>query len=279
MSRKLDFVPKLNSYKDVLDEMDNDFNYRMDSRLEETFLGRPLYERINLQIVMTQECPYKCPFCLERKHPMKGHNDFEAQLKSLKKVLLAHPNARLTLTGGEPSLYINHVKDIYNTYKQLSNNVFMSINTTLYDKDILSVGEGDIIFNISVNDYVKPDLSLFNDKCCYQTILDNEHMTVSNIKKIMDEHIDINNYSFRFLTELGKSDYSIDIFNDIQNDEDFKVKTFRIGDFFVYLTFEYKGNRGRITLGDMNVQMNRDYKYGYSNIIIHPDGHISTNWK
>ena len=279
MSRKLDFVPKLNSYNDILKEMDNDFNYRMESRLNKTSLGRPLYERINLQIVMTQECPYHCPFCIERKNPMKGHNDFKKQLESLKKVLKEHPNARLTLTGGEPSLYIDHVKDIYDTYKKMSNQIFMSINTTLYNKDILNVGNGDVTFNVSVNDYVKPDLNLFNDKCCYQTILSNENMTIENIKRIIDNNKNVKTFSFRFLTELNKSDYSVNIFNDIQNDEDFKVGTFRIGDFFTYLTFNYKDKHGRITLGDMNTQINRDYKDGYSNIIIHPDGHIATNWK
>lgn len=279
MSRKLDFVPKLNSYEDILREMNYDFEYRIKDRLARTSLGRPLYERINLQVVMTQECPYHCPFCIERKYPMKGQNNFTKQLESLRQVLKEHPNARLTLTGGEPSLYINHVKEIYNTYKELSNQVFMSINTTLYNKEILNVGNGDITFNVSVNDYVHPDLSLFTDKCCYQTILDNEHMTLVNIKKIMENHPNIKQFSFRFLTEIDKSDYSVNVFNDIQDASDVKVGTFRIGDFFTYLTFSYNNQHARITLGDMNTQINRDYQDGYSNIIIHPDGRIGVNWK
>jgi hypothetical protein len=34
-----------------------------------------------------------------------------------------------------------------------------------------------------------------------------------------------------------------------------------------------------LTLGDMWQQRNNDYKDGYLNIIIHPDGTIGTNWR
>jgi hypothetical protein len=47
----------------------------------------------------------------------------------------------------------------------------------------------------------------------------------------------------------------------------------------VYATFNYNGKHARLTLGDMWQQRNNDYKDGYSNIIIHPDGTIGTNWR
>lgn len=41
----------------------------------------------------------------------------------------------------------------------------------------------------------------------------------------------------------------------------------------------HNGKHARLTLGDMWQQRNNDYKDGYSNIIIHPNGVIGTNWK
>lgn len=52
-----------------------------------------------------------------------------------------------------------------------------------------------------------------------------------------------------------------------------------IGDFFTYATFDYAGSHARVTLGDMWQQRHNDYQDGYSNIIIHPDGRVTTNWK
>lgn len=87
------------------------------------------------------------------------------------------------------------------------------------------------------------------------------------------------NFSFRFLSGLDKHDYDVTIWNEIQNDPDIDVKTFRVGDFFVYCTFNWNGKHARVTLGDMYQQQHNDYKDGYSNIIIHPDGKIGVNWQ
>lgn len=66
MSEKMKRIPHINSYEDIRKEMNNDLRYRLNSRKERTSLGVPLYYRINVQIITTQECPYSCPFCLER---------------------------------------------------------------------------------------------------------------------------------------------------------------------------------------------------------------------
>ena len=130
MSKKLDYIPVIRSYEEIRAEMKNDLDYRMKTRTIKTSLGRPLYYRINLQIVMTHECPYNCSFCIERKNPMEGNDDFEAQIESLLSVLAEHPDARLSITGGEPGLYPEHVERLVRVYKRNSNNVFCSINTT-----------------------------------------------------------------------------------------------------------------------------------------------------
>lgn len=110
MSIKMSYIPFINSYGDIRAEMENDFRYRMETRKAVTSLGRPLYYRVNLQVVMTHECPFHCPFCLERQNPMSGDDNFDGQIEALKRVLGEHPDARMTITGGEPGLYPEHVR-------------------------------------------------------------------------------------------------------------------------------------------------------------------------
>lgn len=274
MTRKLNHIPHLNSYDDVRQMMNDDLAYRLDSRRDRTSLGRPLYYRINVQLVMTHECPYYCPFCLERKNPMEGEQDFDAQLESLEAVLSEHKSARLTITGGEPGLYPDHVKNVERVFIDNSDNVFIAVNTAGVNPDIAKHSH----VNLSWNDYVHPDASLF-DGCTLQTVFDDKHMNLDEIKRFMTEHQEANNFSFRFMSGLEKHDYPVDVWNDMQGDSDFHINTFRIGDFFVYATFDWNCRHGRVTLGDMYQQRNNDYKDGYSNIIIHPDGRVATNWK
>ena len=271
MSSKLHTIPHLNSYEDVRAEMNKDLQYRLATRTDRTSLGRPLYYRINAQVILTQECPYKCPFCIERKNPMQGDNNFIAQNEALKRVLSEHPSARLTITGGEPGLYPEQVERLVNTYKTYGNNVFCSINTAGYSENINNLAH----INLSYNDYVHNNPNKFPG-CTVQTIINTPE--IGYIKNFMST-MDASNFSFRFLSSLEKKDYPIDIWNALQTDKDINVHTFRIGDFFVYATFNYAGKHARLTLGDMWQQRNNDYKDGYSNIIIHPDGTVKTNWK
>ena len=273
MSRKLTFIPPIPDYDYIREQMKADLEFRLLNRTRKTSLGRPLYERINVQVIMTHECPYNCPFCIERKNPMKGQYDADAQEKSLKSVLIEHPNARLTITGGEPSLYIEQVFRLSNVYASMSNNVFVAVNTAGYQK----IPDGIAHINLSVNDYVHPDVEKFKG-CTYQTVLTEDQMNLKNIKRIMSSNPAAGSFSFRFLCDLNKDSYDVSIWNALQNDPEITVKTFRIGDFFVYCTFDWNGIHVRVTLGDMCQQQKNDYQDGYSNIIIHPDGRIGLNW-
>lgn len=270
MSSKMSRIPFISSYKDIRTEMNDDLRYRLESRIAETSLGRPLYYRINVQLITTQECPFHCPFCLEKQHPMAGNNNFPAQIESLKKVLYEHPNARLTITGGEPGLYPRHIENVVEAYKENSNKVFCSINTAGYNTEL----NGMAHINLSYNDYVCQNPDKFPG-CTVQTVMKNP--TVQSIKSFMQ--MDAESFSFRFLSGLDEKDYEVGVWNELQNDGEIDIGTFRIGDFFVYATFNYAGKHARLTLGDMWQQQHNDYKNGYSNIIIHPDGRVATNWR
>lgn len=272
MSRKFSFIPEIPDYKWIRTQMQEDLKYRLHDRQRRTSLGRPLYERINVQVILTQECPHRCPFCLERQNPMLGDNNFAQQQKALCNVLAEHPNARLTITGGEPGLYPEQVKVLSELYHKHSNQVFMSINTSGYNPVLQNYGH----INLSVNDYVQPNLEQF-EKFTYQTVLEDDQMILCTLKNIMDKK-QTSEFSFRFLSSLEKHDYPVRIFQELKNDPEIQLHTFRVGDFFVYVTFDYNGNHARITLGDMYQQSSNDYQDGYSNIIIHPDGRIGVNW-
>lgn len=270
MSIKMNRVPFIGSYNDIRTEMENDLLYRLKSRDKVTSLGRPLYYRINVQLITTEECPFHCPFCLERQNPMTGNNDFSAQIESLKNVLNEHPDARLTITGGEPGLYPRHVENVIEVYRNNSNGVFCSINTAGYSTDL----NGMAHINLSYNEYVHKNPDKFPG-CTVQTVI--EEPSVEFIKDFMQKNAD--SFSFRFLSGLCKKEYPVSVWNELQHDSEIDIHTFRIGDFFVYATFDYAGKHARVTLGDMWQQKHNDYKDGYSNIIIHPDGLVATNWR
>lgn len=270
MSYKMNSIPYICSYNDIREEMKNDLAYRLLYRKDRTSLGRPLYYRINVQMIITEECPFYCPFCLERQNPMEGENDFNAQIESLKRVLGEHPDARLTITGGEPGLYPEHVRNLVDTYKRNSNNIFCSINTAGYSEDLNGVAH----INLSHNEFVNENPDKFPG-CTVQTVM--ESPTLECIKDFM--RMNATSFSFRFLSGMSQKEYPVHIWNELQNDDEIDVCTFRIGDFFVYATFNYAGKHARVTLGDMWQQKNNDYKDGYSNIIIHPDGKVATNWR
>lgn len=271
MSRKLPDIPIIPNYEYIRNEMGKDLQYRLESRQARTSLGRPLYYRINIQVITTHECPFSCPFCIERQNPMIGDDNYTAQIESLKSALEEHPNAKLTITGGEPGLYPEHVRRLVDIYHQHSNGISCSINTTGFSTELNGIAH----IKLSHNDYVQSDPKKFPG-CTLQTVL--EIPTVDFIKKYMVE-MDAESFKFRFLSGFEKNDYDVCVWNDLRRDPEIDVRMFRIGDFFTNATFFFAGKRGQLALGDMWQQQHNDYQDGYSNIIIHPDGHIGTNWR
>lgn len=285
MSCKLSFIPEIKDYDYIRQEMNKDLEYRLENRTDKTMYGRPLYKNINVQIITTHECQFNCPFCMERQNPMEGWQNFAAQAASLYNVLMIHPDARITVTGGEPLLYSHHVNTLYNIYKNYSNRNAFYVNTTGFGNTVYGQSlNRDIPLNISVNNHLPPlDLKYFRNRITVQTVMDDEKMHLDYLRKWALAH---NNrlaaFSFRFLSGLDKHDYSVDIWNELRQDLYIKCVTFRIGDFFVYCNYydEALATFCRVTLGDMWQQQHNDYKDGaYSNLIIHPDGSIGQNWK
>ena len=245
--------------------------------MSKTSLGRPLYYRINVQVITTRECPYKCPFCIERENPIQGTMDKAAQLESLKKVMAEHPNARLTVTGGEPGLYPEHVRNLLDVFRNNGNGVFASINTAGYNSELSNVCK-DANINLSWNEYCQPNPDLFPG-CTLQTVLSDKEMRLENICRFMEKWNGVNVFSFRYLSQMKEKQYDLTVFRELKDCPGVQIENFRVGDFFLYVNFLLHGRKARITLGDMYVQSQNNYQDGYSNIIIHPDGTIKTNWK
>lgn len=194
MSRKLSLIPPIPNYDWIRREMEADLAYRLENRKEATSLGRPLYYRINTQVIVTQECPYRCPFCIERKNPMEGECRLNEQLAALRGVLKEHPAARLTITGGEPGLYPRHVQQLLSIYTEYSDGVFASINTSGYNP----VMAGMAHINLSVNDYVKPDVRQFPG-CTVQTVIQ-DAARLNDLKQYMLRTESVKAFSFRYRT-------------------------------------------------------------------------------
>lgn len=290
MSSKLNYIPKITSYNNIRSEMNRDLEWRLNNRKEKTPYGRPLYYNMNIQIIVTHECPFSCPFCMERQNPMSGKQDFAAQAASLYNILQYHPTVRITVTGGEPILYPRHINHLYEIYLYNSKQNFFVVNTTGYDAVKAEKILSSIPFNVSVNDSTQYDERIISypRRLTLQTIVKDEDMRLSYLRnwirqKEVETQVDDCEYSFRFLSGLDRKDYSVNIWNDLRWDSKIRIDSFRIGDFFVYCNyFDYELERTcRVTLGDMYQQRNNLEKYGdgYSNIIIHPDGKIGVNWQ
>ena len=66
-----------------------------------------------LMLQLTKACPNSCSFCIDKlNHGVDGRPDFEA----IKARILeyADKSTNITISGGEPLIYINEVLDLVN---------------------------------------------------------------------------------------------------------------------------------------------------------------------
>lgn len=118
-----------------------------------------MYHPINLNIFITNMCPYSCPFCINKDYSNKDISD-ELYYKCIRQTLteLKDKNVEITITGGEPTIKPERLVKTIRLCKELGFNCRTVSTTasnifTLYeDKPLIQhLVENNFIHNINVS--------------------------------------------------------------------------------------------------------------------------------
>lgn len=86
--------------------------------------------KFNLYIKITDYCNAKCPFCSNQSSiPKKENIDLNKLEIVLKELYSKNLLSRISITGGEPLLYIDRLNTILNKIFEVIPNAFVTINT------------------------------------------------------------------------------------------------------------------------------------------------------
>ena len=117
-----------------------------------------------LMIMITKACPNSCMFCIDKLNVgVKGRPDFE----SIKARVAKHANevSHITISGGEPLLYINEILDLIKFIKKFWPDKFITLNTSIpYECYLFTSLYNEIVKNV--------DEILLSAQHCDQEIAD-----------------------------------------------------------------------------------------------------------
>ena len=151
-------------------------------------------DRINNELVLhlTQECPNNCCFCIDKlnaRYDHKGKPNFAA----IKQAILTYKDVaeQITISGGEPLIYIKEVNDLVSFIKERTN-MKVVINTSLplecYDNKIVYeelVEKCDCIllsahhYDPKTADLIRHSRSMFNRKKFYKELKNKDKYIIS----------------------------------------------------------------------------------------------------
>ena len=101
-----------------------------------TGLGR-IIERMNYYFILTESCNYHCNFCIRDNvsATLSGNMDYLNFRKVAELLYSAHPDAMITLTGGEPTIHPSF-KEIVGFSSHLFKQVCVTTNGS-FNREIL----------------------------------------------------------------------------------------------------------------------------------------------
>lgn len=292
------------SYATIDYFMSNEYNYYSNNNVREfEFNGemhKSLYRRLNVQLMVTKKCPFNCSFCIEKINPVGDENRNEslqiANLKRLLKTLIGNGMApTVSITGGEPTLFSEHVKTVkamldemkipcnLNTAGVINNSTkelvpsFSRVNLSVHNHNADKNSE---IFCANRGDYWNHEI--------YQ------HATIQSV--ILSADL---NYLKEFLNSFDNKRFSIrlpaetettpsiewkEMFDKIEKDPAFKFIQQKIGDYYWYEEWMYDGKVIRFSFASMKQLAYYKERYAENEkmftraAIVLPDGNVRFDW-
>lgn len=259
-----------------------------------------LYRRLNVQLVVTNKCPYNCPFCIEKINPTNGiKENFSAdlQLKNLKELLLIMKEAGLeptvSITGGEPTLYLEHIINISKMLNELGiaynlntsgfcNNPIISKNFNRINLSVHSanINENSKIFQKDRDEYWKNEIF---ENCTIQRVINDSNF--DDLIKFLDSFSQ-RRFSIRFVSR-AEGEPSFDwkpLFDKINQDARFSFVQQKIGDYYFFEEYKYKDSKFiRFSFSDIEQlkyykdNLEKDKNFVRAAIVL-ADGSVKFDW-
>lgn len=282
----------------------NEFNYYSQHNVRKfKFEGAEyasLYRRLNVQLVVTNKCPFNCPFCIEKINPTNDKEEKfspEAQIANLKVLLLSMKKAGMeptvSITGGEPTVYFNHIVEVAKMLDEIdvkynlntSGNLKTKLISETFDRINLSVHEADPkrnsdIFGVCRNEYWKEEV--------YQNATIQRVITSSNFNDLIEflDSFDQKRFSIRFVARTA-NETSFDwkpLFDQIAKDDRFQFIQQKIGDYYFFEEYKYKEEKTiRFSFADMlqlayyKNQIEKEENFVRA-VVVMADGSVKFDW-
>lgn len=259
-----------------------------------------MYRRLNVQLVVTNKCPFDCSFCIEKINPTneKAENFLpEEQLISLKTLLLAIKQAGMeptvSITGGEPTLYLNHIICVARMLDEIE--VKYNLNTAgncqkmlipqTFERINLSVHEAEALKNSAVFGSTR---GAYWQEIPYRNATIQKVITNANFNELVQflDSFEQKRYSIRFIART-KEESSFDwkpLFDAIANDDRFIFIQQKIGDYYFFEEYQYKKTKTvRFSFADMTqleyykTQVEKGENFVRA-VVVMADGSVKFDW-
>jgi hypothetical protein len=245
-----------------------------------------IYRRLNVQLLVTKKCPFSCPFCVERLNPVGDENRDEIkQCQTLDSLFCALLYAglfpTLSITGGEPLLYPDHLSFLF--YRLNAINTTYNLNTSGAPyHDCLQNARR---INLSVHNYFGVERGQYWNlphfrNATIQTVLQDNNF--DNFIAFINS-FDHTRFSLRFPTDAEGSRNLCwkPLLDRVVADPRFRFIQQKIGDYYWYEEYKYGEKTLRFSFSSLR-QLAKYKQAGDGNnvraVVIMPDGTIQFDW-